>query len=114
MRSLDAVKLTQMPNSRSSIDSGARENDMDVEIQIQNRIIRFISDDLSIAEDEIDPYTNLETYGVDSLAASTLIGVLEREYDLELSAVFVFDFPTIALLSREIGRLAFVRMGKGA
>lgn len=86
----------------------------DAETQIQSRIVRFISDELGIAEQEIDPETNLGSYGVDSVAASKLIGVLEREYDLELSTVFVFEFPTIASLAREVGKLMPVREDESA
>jgi len=83
--------------------------DAAAETRIQDRIVRFISDELGIAQDEIDPDTNFGTYGVDSVAASKLIGILEREYELELSTVFVFEFPTIASLARAIGKLAPVR-----
>ncbi|MDR3462479.1 MAG: acyl carrier protein [Beijerinckiaceae bacterium] len=78
------------------------------EITIQGRIMRFISDELGISAREIDLDANLGVYGLESVAASKLIGTLEKEYGLELSPVFVFEFPTIAALSGEIHRLAVV------
>jgi acyl carrier protein len=81
------------------------------EFSIQARIVQFISDELGIAEREIDPDTNLGAYGLESVAASKLIGTLEKEYGLELSAIFVFEFPTIMALSEEIHKLTAVRAG---
>jgi len=81
----------------------------DSEISIQAHIIRFISDELGISAREIDPDTNLGVYGLESVAASKLIGTLEKEYALELSPVFVFEFPTISTLSGEIHKLAASR-----
>jgi acyl carrier protein len=86
----------------------------DAQAKIQDRIVRFISEELGIAAQEIDPDTNLGTYGVDSVAASKMIGALEREYNLELSTVFVFEFPTIASLAREIAKLVPVREDENA
>lgn len=76
---------------------------------VEKRIIRFISDELGIPADDIDLDTNLGAFGLESVAASKLIGVLEQEFDVRLSEVLVFEFPTIASLSDEIHKLAAAR-----
>lgn len=76
---------------------------------IENRIVRFIADELGIARDDIDPNANLGIYGLESVAASKLIGSLEKDLDVRLSEVLIFEFPTIATLSNEIHKLAVAR-----
>ncbi|MFA5951025.1 MAG: acyl carrier protein [Hyphomicrobium sp.] len=78
---------------------------------IEKRIVAFISDELGIPSTDIDADANLGSYGLESVAASKLIGILEKEYKLPLSEVLVFEFPTIAQLSTEIGKLAAARVG---
>lgn len=73
---------------------------------IENKIVRFISDELGIARDDIDLDANLGIYGLESVAASKLIGSLEKDLDVRLSEVLIFEFPTIASLSGEIRKLA--------
>lgn len=80
-----------------------------IRMAIENRIIAFIAEELGIPREDIDVYANLGAYGLESVAASKLIGILEKEFGLPLSEVLVFEFPTIAGLSAEIGRLAAAR-----
>lgn len=78
---------------------------------VQSLIIKFVSKELGIPKQEIDIGVNLGVYGLESVAASKLIGVLEKKFDaLQLSEVLVFEFPTIASLSAEIERLAAARL----
>ncbi|ODA67379.1 Phosphopantetheine attachment site [Methyloligella halotolerans] len=76
------------------------------ELEIQNRIIHFISDELGIPPDDIDVETNLGTYGLESVAASKLVGVLDKDLNLGLTEIIVFEFPTIASLSGELQKLS--------
>lgn len=76
------------------------------ETEIQNRIVQFISDELGIPPEDIDVETNLGTYGLESVAASKLVGILDKDLNLGLSEIIVFEFPTIAGLSGEIQKLS--------
>ncbi|XSG83269.1 MAG: acyl carrier protein [Methyloligella sp. ZOD6] len=76
------------------------------ETDIQNRIVQFISDELGIPPEDIDVETNLGTYGLESVAASKLVGLLDKDLNLGLSEIIVFEFPTIASLSGEIQKLS--------
>lgn len=76
---------------------------------IEDKIVRFISDELGIARDDIDLHANLGIYGLESVAASKLIGSLEKDLDVRLSEVLIFEFPTIASLSGEIHKLTLAR-----
>lgn len=76
------------------------------EIEIQNRIIQFISDELGLPPEDIDVDTNLGTYGLESVAASKLVGILDKDLNLGLSEIVVFEFPTVASLSAEIHKLS--------
>ncbi len=76
----------------------------------QDMIVEFVSKELGIPRQDIDVDANLGVYGLESIAASKLIGTLERTFpSLQLSEVLVFEFPTIASLSAEIDRLAAQR-----
>ena len=70
---------------------------------IRNTIITFISNELEIEEDEIDREMNLGAYGLGSVSATTLTGILEDTYDLTLSPLLIFDYPTVDSLSLAIG-----------
>jgi len=70
--------------------------------QIRQTIATFICDELSVDIEEIDPEMNLGAYGLGSAAAVTLIGILEDTYELTLSPVLIFDYPSIDALSTTI------------
>jgi acyl carrier protein len=78
------------------------------ELEIQNRIVQFISSELGIPAEDIDVDTNFGTYGLESVAASKLVGVLNKDLNLDLSEITVFEYPTVASLSGEIHKLAAV------
>jgi acyl carrier protein len=77
---------------------------MDQQIdQIRKTISTFICNELSVDIQDIDPEMNLGAYGLGSTAATILTGILEDTYDLRLSPLLVFDYPTIDALSTAIG-----------
>ncbi|MEM0910632.1 MAG: acyl carrier protein [Pseudomonadota bacterium] len=79
---------------------------MNMEIeQVKETIINFICEELSIEEDDLETDMNLGAYGLGSVAGATLTGILEDTYNLKLSPLLVFDYPTIDELSSAIKEL---------
>jgi acyl carrier protein len=77
---------------------------MDQQIEhIKQTISTFICNELNVDVEDIDPEMNLGSYGLGSTAATILTGILESTYDLKLSPLLVFDYPTIDALSAAIG-----------
>jgi acyl carrier protein len=70
--------------------------------QIRQTISTFICNELNVDIQDIDPEMNLGAYGLGSTAATILTGILEDAYDLKLSPLLVFDYPTIDALSAAI------------
>ncbi|MEV7523938.1 acyl carrier protein [Streptomyces sp. NPDC091371] len=54
------------------------------------------------APETIDPTVPLAEYGMDSVAALSLCGDLEEEFDLEVEPTLLWDFPTVASLVRHL------------
>jgi len=73
---------------------------------ITRRIIGFIADETGLPADEIEDDVNLGAYGLTSMSAVKLIGILEDAFSLRLSPTLVFEHPTIDELSRAITRHA--------
>ncbi len=77
---------------------------MDPKIEhIRQTISSFICNELNVDIEDIDPETNLGAYGLGSTAATILTGIMEDTYELKLSPLLVFDYPTIDALSAAIG-----------
>jgi acyl carrier protein len=72
-------------------------------IKVKQTIIDFICKELSVDAEDIDSEMNLGAYGLGSMAATKLIGIIEDAYDMQLSPLLVFDYPTINALSNAIG-----------
>lgn len=76
---------------------------MDQQIEdIKQTISTFICKELNVDVEDIDPEMNLGSYGLGSTAATILTGILESTYELKLSPLLVFDYPTIDALSAAI------------
>ncbi|MEW6438293.1 MAG: acyl carrier protein [Pseudomonadota bacterium] len=76
---------------------------------IEKRISHFIETDLRVPADEIDPGANLGSFGMSSVAAVKLVGLLEDEFNKKLSPTMVYDFPTIASLAKAIAAVEPIR-----
>lgn len=74
-------------------------------VSVEQRIISFICEDLGIDIEDIDLDMNLGAYGLGSIAANNLIGILENMFVLKLSPLLVFEYTTISSLSRAIEEL---------
>jgi acyl carrier protein len=67
---------------------------------IQEWLAARLAQVLDLQLQEIDPHTPFDRYGLDSMAAVTLIGDLEEWLGLELPATLAWDYPNIAELSQ--------------
>ncbi|MEV7541031.1 acyl carrier protein [Streptomyces sp. NPDC089915] len=52
--------------------------------------------------ESIDPTVPLAEYGMDSVAALSLCGDLEEEFDLEVEPTLLWDHPTVEALVRHL------------
>lgn len=66
---------------------------------VELKISQFIAKELRVPEDEIEADKNLGTYGLSSVSAVKLVGMLEDEFRLKLSPTLIFEHPTIARLA---------------
>jgi acyl carrier protein len=69
---------------------------------IEDWLVAYLAPLLSVHTDEIDRRRPFAEFGLDSLAAVTLSGELERWLDRELSPTLVWDYPTIETLARHL------------
>jgi acyl carrier protein len=70
--------------------------------EIEDWLVTYLAPLLSVHADEIDRRRPFAEYGLDSLAAVTLSGELERWLGRELSPTLVWDYPTIEALARHL------------
>ncbi len=63
-------------------------------------LTRHIADLLGVAPDEIDSSKSLESFGIASRDAITLVGDLESWTGLNLSPTLVYEYPTIDAIAR--------------
>ncbi|MDR3463947.1 MAG: acyl carrier protein [Beijerinckiaceae bacterium] len=73
---------------------------------IEQRIVQFIHTELHVDVDDIDPDVYLGDFGLGSVAAVKLIGILEDAFSARLSPTLVFEHPTIAALSKVVEEIA--------
>lgn len=69
-------------------------------------LLQRISSELEVTVDELDPTEPLAHYGLDSATAVALSGELEELLGTRLSPLIIFEYPTIAKLSRHLARVA--------
>ena len=74
---------------------------------IEQRIVQFIHTELNIDTADIETDVNLGDFGLGSVAAVKLIGILEDAFSVKLSPTLIFEHPTIATLSAAIGKITF-------
>lgn len=70
--------------------------------QIEDFIAAFISREAHIEIDDVDFDANLGSFGLSSMVAVKLIGLLEDKWGGELKPVIVFDNPTVSKLARAV------------
>jgi acyl carrier protein len=69
---------------------------------VEEWLIGYLAPLLKIDRDQIDRRRPFAEYGLDSLAAVTLSGELERWLGRELSPTLAWDYPTIESLARHL------------
>ncbi|MEP1061962.1 MULTISPECIES: acyl carrier protein [Cyanophyceae] len=74
------------------------------EKEIQNWLISYLSTSLGIDSTELDITSNLERYGLDSLAAVGMTSELEDWLGHEVDPTITHDYPTIASISQYLAK----------
>jgi iterative type I PKS product template protein len=85
------------PVSEESIEHTSKSNIVDV-------IVAVIANETGIAEEDIDPDTDLADLGVDSLMTIAILGVVNAQTDQQLPASVFSDYPTISALRKGLGK----------
>ncbi len=70
--------------------------------QIEDFIASFISREARIELDDVDFDANLGSFGLSSMVAVKLIGMLEDQWEGDLKPVIVFENPTVSKLARAV------------
>ncbi|WP_066380744.1 thioester reductase domain-containing protein [Anabaena sp. CA = ATCC 33047] len=69
---------------------------------IQAWMVSHLAELLSVDADEIDPSVNLESYGLDSAQAMTMVSQLEKLLGFQPSPLLLWHYPTIESLSQRL------------
>jgi acyl carrier protein len=69
---------------------------------IQSWCLQHAAQILNVSAGQIDPNTDVDRFGLDSAMAVALIMELEEWLEIELAPELLFEFPTIAGLSRHL------------
>lgn len=70
--------------------------------EIQAWMVSHLAEVLSVEADEIDPSVNLESYGLDSAQAMTMVSQLEKLLGFQPSPLLLWHYPTIESLSQRL------------
>jgi acyl carrier protein len=71
--------------------------------EIQTWLIDYMANQLSISPNQIDIEKNFNTYNIDSAVLIGMTGELETLLGYILDPTLVYDYPSIALLSEQLG-----------
>ena len=72
---------------------------------IQSWCVDYVSRILNIPVSQVDPNLEVERFGLDSATAVALIMELEERLGIELAPELLFEYPTLAGLSRHLAAL---------
>jgi acyl transferase domain-containing protein/acyl-CoA synthetase (AMP-forming)/AMP-acid ligase II/acyl carrier protein/short-subunit dehydrogenase len=62
-------------------------------------LIEIISDTLNVGKEKITPEAEFYTYGLDSISATKISGLVEQHLNKTISPVLLYNFPTIRAIS---------------
>jgi polyketide synthase PksL len=103
--------LERLNNSGQQTDEWAEEAPhagFPDEDAISRKITGIVNSILHIMEDEINLEASFKELGVDSISSVEIVRDINKEFQLNLDAVVLYDFPTIPALSRfvseEVGK----------
>jgi acyl carrier protein len=74
------------------------------EAAISDWCVKYLARTLELPEDGVDPHAKFTRLGLDSANSLYLIVELEDWLEVELSSEVIFEYPTIAELSRHLAR----------
>lgn len=81
-------------------DSKTMLSDLSSSMSIQTWLVSHTSELLAIEASEINCTTSLEQYGLDSVAAISLVSDLSTYIGYELPPELILDYPTIQALTQ--------------
>jgi acyl carrier protein len=70
--------------------------------ELERWITRLIGELLEVPPESIDVTMRLDRYGLDSVAALSVVDELERHLGRELDPALLYDFPTVRELARHL------------
>jgi acyl carrier protein len=70
--------------------------------QIQAWIAAYLAELLEVEADDVDPSLPFDRYGLDSAVAIGLTGDLEDWLGTQLDPTLLYDYPTVAALSKHL------------
>jgi acyl carrier protein len=72
---------------------------------IQRWLVAHLAEALDVNPSDLDVRKPLESYGMDSLIAETLVGDLEKWLGVRLPGELPYDYPTIESLARHLAEM---------
>ncbi|MFD9206926.1 ACP S-malonyltransferase [Streptomyces sioyaensis] len=63
---------------------------------------RMVAELTKITPEDVDPARDFAEFGMDSVMRARLSGLLNKELDMQLSVVVLFDYPSVELLARHL------------
>lgn len=75
---------------------------MDKTDNIRDTLRGLVAQESALAPQDVEDDVNLGEYGVDSMAATSLIGRMEKLLDTHLSPTLIYEAPTIDELADAI------------
>ncbi|PHS11017.1 MAG: phosphopantetheine-binding protein [Blastopirellula sp.] len=79
------------PSNSDSAESSSPKSAED----IQQWIVNFVSEEISVSPDSVDISAPFENFSIDSAAAIGMTGDLEQWLDKRIDPTAVYDYPTI-------------------
>jgi len=79
---------------------------LDAQKDHERWLIEHLAREAGIKPEEIDAKAPFSRYGLDSVAAVTMVGDLEQELGIELSPTLPYEYPTPEALAQHLAGLA--------
>lgn len=93
---LKQEKAKPAPVVKNKGNQGFNEDD------VQANLISIVSGILYIPENEINTEVSFKDFGVDSISGVEIVRDINKEFNLNVDAVAIYDYSTISLLSQYI------------
>lgn len=74
--------------------------------ELQSWLCGFLAEELKLSRDAIDPGTPMTDYGLDSVAALSVLAEAEERVGFEIEPDALWEFPTVAAFTESlVGRM---------